>query len=530
MVFIFDNRNPLTKIIAVCFCAVFLVTCSKSSSNPEIAPEPEVRIIYPKNNAQVTDTTSISVEASDDKGVVKVEMYINNATSWDRTFYVEPYRYLWTTPQTQDSTKYRIYAKAYDGDGNVTSSNVVDVVVYRFGAPSNLSVIPINDGMLQLNWVDNSVHETGFIIEKAASDGIYLPLNTVMPNQTTYFDSSVDTSQAYSYRIKAVFDQHVSAWSPTAKINFVKSLYFNKLMKIVSSAAPGYPLPFVREQNRVTWCINRNWDGKFIKTNSFQNNYELLSTYGRYSALKWNPESNVYALGTTSGKMHIYDYELIGLVGYYSYQFPNAIVDISFSNDMELLAMDNANNIYLLDITNETVTKTFTMNQDSSIAFSFDKNSGFIASAGMDSSINVWHISDEETLQSFRIHDFKFIQILFSRNGNFIYGINGADPNIYVINSRTGGLETTLYGNSDAISFIAMESTGNHLFSGDNAGKFTVWSLKDHSEVYSNIDLLNQKIIAISSYNYSADKIGVSTVSQDGNIRDWLIEKRWLSL
>ena len=76
--------------------------CSeKIVQNPIIPETPQVRIVSPLNNSILTDSATILVEATDDKGVVKVEIYINNQTSYDRTFYVEPYRYLWNTPQYQ---------------------------------------------------------------------------------------------------------------------------------------------------------------------------------------------------------------------------------------------------------------------------------------------------------------------------------------------------------------------------------------------------------------------------------------------
>jgi len=87
---------------------------------------PVATITSPVGGANVTGTTTISVSASDNVAVSKVEFYVNGALKGTDT--ASPYAYAWSTSTVADGS-YTLTAKAYDASGNVGQSTSVPVTV-----------------------------------------------------------------------------------------------------------------------------------------------------------------------------------------------------------------------------------------------------------------------------------------------------------------------------------------------------------------------------------------------------------------
>lgn len=105
----------------------------------DITP-PTVEIIYPRGGDIVSGAVIVSVGASDNVGVAKVELYRNGilfATDYD-----EPYEFYWDTTADPDG-EYTFVAKAYDSAGNVGESKPVTVKVAN---PPTLSIISPSNG------------------------------------------------------------------------------------------------------------------------------------------------------------------------------------------------------------------------------------------------------------------------------------------------------------------------------------------------------------------------------------------------
>ena len=71
-------------------------------------------------------------------------------------------------------------------------------------APSGLAATVTSCNQVALNWVDNSINETYFIVERKLEGGTYeIVSGTVPANTTTYSDNSIEESNKYYYRVKA---------------------------------------------------------------------------------------------------------------------------------------------------------------------------------------------------------------------------------------------------------------------------------------------------------------------------------------
>lgn len=93
--------------------------------NPTPTP-PTASITSPADGSTLGGQATVSVSATDDVGVSKVELYINGALYL--TDNTEPYSFFWDTTNYADGA-YNLVARAYDPSGNVGQSNGITVYV-----------------------------------------------------------------------------------------------------------------------------------------------------------------------------------------------------------------------------------------------------------------------------------------------------------------------------------------------------------------------------------------------------------------
>ena len=69
-------------------------------------------------------------------------------------------------------------------------------------SPSGLTVVPISNSVIELNWQDNTVNEDGFKIARS-TDGInYTDIDTVGPDVVTYTDTGLTFNTTYYYQVR----------------------------------------------------------------------------------------------------------------------------------------------------------------------------------------------------------------------------------------------------------------------------------------------------------------------------------------
>ncbi len=86
-------------------------------------------------------------------------------------------------------------------------------------APSNLTAIPLDDGRIQLNWIDNASDETEYRLERSP-DGLnnWMEIGIAPADTTTYTNVSLICGTPYHYRVRAyrASDMTYSAYSNVA--------------------------------------------------------------------------------------------------------------------------------------------------------------------------------------------------------------------------------------------------------------------------------------------------------------------------
>ncbi|MDO8604474.1 MAG: Ig-like domain-containing protein [bacterium] len=105
-------------------------TATVTTPQPPLPPvdtiPPAVSVTNPANGSTVprNNTVTITASASDDKGVTKVEFYVNSLLHC--TDIASPYSCAWNVPGAKNRT-YKIQAKAYDAAGNIKLSSIISV-------------------------------------------------------------------------------------------------------------------------------------------------------------------------------------------------------------------------------------------------------------------------------------------------------------------------------------------------------------------------------------------------------------------
>ena len=112
---------------------------------------------------------------------------------------------------------------AVDAAGN---QSAVFTASYTFvpptppAAPSGLTANATVRGQISLNWVDNANNETGFSLERSTTSATtgFTEVATVDANIISFADSNVVSRVTYFYRVRAVGNTGVSAYSNTVSV------------------------------------------------------------------------------------------------------------------------------------------------------------------------------------------------------------------------------------------------------------------------------------------------------------------------
>jgi hypothetical protein len=145
-----------------------------------------------------------------------------------------------TTVQPETTYYYRIDATNAVGSA---SSSIVSVTTRPTppAAPTGLVATSLTATSIRLDWVDNSLNETGFTLQRAGDAGFTSSLTLVdLPARTTSYTDNVSSEGVYYYRVKAVNIGTSSTWSAGARGSRIRNITFEdgtpSLINAVSGA------------------------------------------------------------------------------------------------------------------------------------------------------------------------------------------------------------------------------------------------------------------------------------------------------
>ena len=105
------------------------------------------------------------------------------------------------------STRYWYRVQAYNAGGNSPYGNQASAVTPPLSSPTGLKATAVSGFQINLTWMDNSLAEQGFKIERAPDNGgvagSWAVISTVGANVTNYSDPGLTETTRYWYRVRA---------------------------------------------------------------------------------------------------------------------------------------------------------------------------------------------------------------------------------------------------------------------------------------------------------------------------------------
>lgn len=109
------------------------------------------------------------------------------------------------------------YGEIYVADltgGKIYKFNSTAPVIAPTGLTASLNLM----SDIELNWTDNALNETGYIIERRQGSNPFVVKDTIPANTTAYIDSAITGLTQYSYRVRAFNSSGTSGYSNTVTI------------------------------------------------------------------------------------------------------------------------------------------------------------------------------------------------------------------------------------------------------------------------------------------------------------------------
>jgi len=125
----------------------------------------------------------------------------------------------WTdeVAEINETLQYRIHA--YCGS-NVSDYAISQEIDNTFPAPSDLTYLIIDIATIKLNWVDNSVGERGFKIDKKVSDGSWeIEYAILDADITQWLDWTAEINEIIQYRVYSYYEDDVSDYAYSDQID-----------------------------------------------------------------------------------------------------------------------------------------------------------------------------------------------------------------------------------------------------------------------------------------------------------------------
>ncbi|MDI6734134.1 MAG: Ig-like domain-containing protein [Patescibacteria group bacterium] len=163
---------------------------------------PVISFISPQNNSNVSGTVAISVLATDNVGVYRVEFYRNNVIVG--TDFSSPYGILWNTKGFV-AGQYVLNAKAYDAAGNVGVSSLLTVNILGSGVLDTISpfisiTFPTNNSTVSstVNITANASDNIGVLGVQFKLDGSNLGLEDITSPYSISWNTASSTNGTHT--------------------------------------------------------------------------------------------------------------------------------------------------------------------------------------------------------------------------------------------------------------------------------------------------------------------------------------------
>lgn len=176
-------------------------------------------------------------------------------------------------------------------------------------APTDLQAVLQDDNSIAVSWIDNSVNETAFLLEKS----VLYPNNfqlvaTLEPDVTDFIDPDITLENRYYYRLRAINETDTTAYTDEIEVLTVvntQTVYWAEETVQIS------PNPF---NERVSVFIENEWTGilniEVFQSNGMQvlqhKNVQKTSGNGQFIINLSKYPQGIYFIKITQGEQEIY--------------------------------------------------------------------------------------------------------------------------------------------------------------------------------------------------------------------------------
>jgi subtilisin family serine protease len=184
---------------------------------------PTTSIASPTNGQTVTGVVSVQVNAQDNVGVTKVELYQDNNLIGTKT--TAPYTFNWDTDAITNGS-HTLVSKAYDASGNTGSSSPVTVTVNHDPVPPTVALTAPADGAILTGTVTvsaNASDNKGVAKVEFYRGGVLLGTDTSAP-YSIQWNTSTETPGSYTLTAKAYDTSNNTATSAPSNVTVRDSI------------------------------------------------------------------------------------------------------------------------------------------------------------------------------------------------------------------------------------------------------------------------------------------------------------------
>jgi uncharacterized repeat protein (TIGR02543 family) len=205
------------------------------------------------------------------------------------------------------STSYTYRVCAYSGTASSAASNEASATTMIFVAtPTTLVAKAASATQVNLTWVDKSTNETGFSIERRlGTTGVWAEIGTVGAGIKAYSDTSVDPNTSYGYRVRAIADDAVSAYSNIVSVK--TPIYVAAPTDLVATSASATSIG-------LTWTDNADNESGY----KIERRLSTVTTWTVVATTLANVTSYTNT-GLTTGRTYIYRVRAYKSTTYSSY-------------------------------------------------------------------------------------------------------------------------------------------------------------------------------------------------------------------
>ncbi len=242
--------STYTNIASVTIVPV--ITIPSAPTNANVSAASSTNVIYWNDNS--SNETGFAYERSVDYGVT----FMPYGTTTN-PYFVE-------TETMPGLYYYRI--RAFNSAGLSAYSNIAVLnIEAQIPAPSAVTASLYDSNTVSINWMDNSIDETGFMIERSANGtSTWIQIATTTFASVTYFADTGLTVGTYYYRVRAYNGLGLSAYSlPSAPVSVVPPVAPSAVFASITD--PNTPYRYItvtwtdNSQDELGFLIDRSNDG-----------------------------------------------------------------------------------------------------------------------------------------------------------------------------------------------------------------------------------------------------------------------------